>query len=77
MKTILKRLILLLFPAMIALPFGYASAEDSKKSFSQQELDQMMAPIALYPDALLSQILMASTYPGDVAEAVNLSLIHI
>lgn len=73
MKTILKRLILLLFPAMIALPFGYASAEDSKKSFSQQELDQMMAPIALYPDALLSQILMASTYPGDVAEAVNWS----
>ena len=63
----------MLFSALFALPFGYASAEDSKKSFSQQELDQMMAPIALYPDALLSQILMASTYPGDVAEAVKWS----
>jgi hypothetical protein len=66
MKTILKRLILLLFTAIFARPFESASAEDSKKSFSQQELDQMMASIALYPDALLSQILMASTYPGDV-----------
>ena len=32
-------------------------------------LDQMLAPIALYPDALLSQILMASTYPLEVIEA--------
>ena len=37
--------------------------------FSNAELDQMFAPIALYPDALLAQILMASTYPGDVADA--------
>src|SRR5690606_41089541 len=38
--------------------------------FRQEELDQMMAPLALYPDALLAQVLMASTYPGDVADAV-------
>ena len=36
-----------------------ASAQDDKK-FKPEELDQMLAPIALYPDALLSQILMAS-----------------
>lgn len=41
----------------------------SQKVFNNQQLDQMMAPVALYPDALLSQILMASTYPGDVADA--------
>ena len=35
----------------------------SRPAFTQQELDQMLAPIALYPDSLLSQILMASTYP--------------
>jgi len=34
---------------------------------------QMLAPIALYPDALLSQVLMASTYPADVAEAAKWS----
>ncbi len=36
---------------------------------SPAQLDQLLAPIALYPDALLSQILMASTYPLEVVEA--------
>src|SRR5215467_3627391 len=45
----------------------------SGKTFSQQELDELMAPIALYPDALLSQILMASTYPLEVVEAARWS----
>jgi len=51
-------------------------AEDKKKTFSQAELEQMMAPIALYPDSLLSQILMASTYPDDVQKAVKWSKSH-
>lgn len=33
------------------------------------QLDQLVAPIALYPDTLLSEVLMASTYPLDVVEA--------
>ncbi len=33
------------------------------------QLDQMLAPIALYPDSLLSQVLMASTYPLEIVEA--------
>lgn len=45
----------------------------AQPSFSQQELDQMLAPIALYPDALLSQILMASTYPIEVVQAARWS----
>ncbi|MEP7155428.1 MAG: DUF3300 domain-containing protein [Betaproteobacteria bacterium] len=40
---------------------------------SQQELDQMLAPIALYPDELLTQILMASTYPLEVVQAARWS----
>ena len=40
-------------------------------TFSQPELDQMLAPIALYPDPLLSQILMASTYPLEVVQAAR------
>lgn len=47
--------------------------EDDQPAFSQQELDQMLAPIALYPDPLLSQILMASTYPLEVVEAARWS----
>ena len=43
------------------------AAED--RVFGVEELDQMVAPIALYPDPLLAQVLMAATYPGDVADA--------
>lgn len=40
-----------------------------EKAFTQQELEQLLAPIALYPDALLAQVLMASTYPLEVVAA--------
>jgi hypothetical protein len=38
-------------------------------TFSQEELDQLVAPIALYPDALFTQVLMASTYPIEIVSA--------
>lgn len=37
--------------------------------YSAEELDSILAPIALYPDQLLTQILMASAFPDQVAEA--------
>lgn len=40
---------------------------------SQGELDSILAPVALYPDSLLSQLLMAATFPRDVAEAARWS----
>jgi len=46
-------------------------AKPPGKTFSQQDLDELMAPIALYPDALLAQVLMASTYPLEVVEAAR------
>lgn len=39
--------------------------------FSPWELDQLVAPIALYPDQLLGQVLMASTYPFEVVQAAR------
>ena len=41
----------------------------SGKTFKQEELDQLLAPVALYPDALLAQVLMASTYPLEIVQA--------
>ncbi len=38
-------------------------------TFSPEQIEQLVAPIALYPDDLVSQILMASTYPLEVIEA--------
>ena len=39
--------------------------------FTQDRLDQLVAPIALYPDSLVAQILMASTYPLEIVEAAR------
>ncbi|MFA5074140.1 MAG: DUF3300 domain-containing protein [Nitrospirota bacterium] len=38
-------------------------------SFTEQELDTLLAPIALYPDPLLAQVLPAATYPREIEEA--------
>jgi len=46
-----------------------AQSESKEKPFKQEELDQLLAPIALYPDSLLTQIFMASTYPLEVVQA--------
>jgi hypothetical protein len=52
-------------PAM-AVPAGQAPGS---QLYTPEQLDQMLAPIALYPDSLLTQILMASTYPTEIVEA--------
>jgi uncharacterized membrane protein YgcG len=48
-----------------------AQAASSPAPFKQEELEQLVAPIALYPDALLAQVLMASTYPLEVVYAAR------
>ncbi len=45
-------------------------------AFGQDQLDQLLAPIALYPDDLLAQILTASTYPLEVTAAARWSKEH-
>jgi hypothetical protein len=45
------------------------SAQAQPRHYPQAELDALLAPIALYPDPLLSQVLIAATYPDDVREA--------
>jgi hypothetical protein len=54
-------------------PPAQPTAAGDKRTFTPQELDQMLAPIALYPDALLSQVLMAASYPLEIVEAARWS----
>jgi hypothetical protein len=55
---------------LMALPPGaFAQQSGGPPVFNQEQLDQILAPIALYPDPLVSQILMASTYPLEVVQA--------
>src|SRR4051812_19570691 len=50
-----------------------AYAQSASKAFKPEELDQILAPIALYPDSLLAQILMACGYPLEIVEAARWS----
>jgi Protein of unknown function (DUF3300)/Chaperone of endosialidase len=62
--------------AATGCPIGTVCAQDQTESTPPQQqlldaaqLDQLVAPIALYPDPLLAQVLMASTYPLEVVQA--------
>jgi hypothetical protein len=70
MKSFLKSLLAGLLAVTLTGPVAVAQ---ERPAFSEEELDQMLAPIALYPDSLLSQILMASTYPLEVVQAARWS----
>ena len=48
-----------------------AVAGQTSNMYSAEELDSILAPIALYPDQLLTQILMASAFPDQVGEAAQ------
>ena len=56
-------------PAAAPAAAPAASAAPAAKPFKQEELASLVAPIALYPDQVIAQILMASTYPLEVVEA--------
>jgi hypothetical protein len=54
--------------ALLSIQAGESNASPAYV-YTDQELDNLLAPIALYPDPLLAQMLPASTYPAEVADA--------
>jgi uncharacterized protein DUF3300 len=56
-------------PAQPAPPPAEGGAEKPAPKLSAEQLEALVAPIALYPDPLLSQSLMASTYPLEIVQA--------
>lgn len=68
-KSFAKALAVFLTFLLLVPQAVVAQSESKEKPFKQEELDQLLAPIALYPDSLVAQILMASTYPLEVVQA--------
>ena len=68
-QTLRRTLSCLLVVFLAAPPLLIAQQPARAPVFKQEELDQILAPIALYPDSLVAQILMASTYPLEVVQA--------
>jgi Protein of unknown function (DUF3300) len=81
MNMKLSKQVLVVFLSSLLVQFtaqagAYNSTGQSSKpptvsgtQLSPQELQQLVAPIALYPDTLVAQILAASTYPTEIVEA--------
>jgi hypothetical protein len=63
----MKGWIALLLASMLAL--WQAPAQSQARAYSQAELDALLAPVALYPDSVLSHILVAATRPDDLRQA--------
>jgi hypothetical protein len=77
-ETFLRIIVVIFLCVNLAVPPGLmaqgAKEEPAKQegsSFRPEEIDQMLAPIALYPDSLLAQVLTASTYPLEIVQAAR------
>jgi len=62
-------IIIAIFLSQVPLAGAQEMPPQAAPVYSEEQLDQMLAPIALYPDPLVAQILMAATYPLEVVEA--------
>lgn len=65
----LKHLIYLVMLTFSLSLTSWSAMAETDVDFTAAELDQMLAPIALYPDTVLSHVLIASTYPLEVVQA--------
>jgi len=77
---VIRRTAAVICALLVALPFSMAQTpadpvssvpdtQTGQTPLSPQELENLVAPIALYPDPLLGQVLAASTYPLEIVEA--------
>src|SRR5436190_4548579 len=67
-----RRLVACLLAGIAAVPLpALAQQAPASAVFKAEEIEQLVAPIALHPDPLLAQILMAATYPLEVVQAAR------
>jgi len=81
MQQLRHRTFLAVLPLLLAIPCAghaqpvqaptqaEAQAALNPTPFTPAQLDQILAPIALYPDQLLTELLMAATFPQQVIDA--------
>jgi len=77
-RNVLARCLLIALAVLLAappVPGAQPPAADARP-FKPQELEQIVAPIALYPDPLVAHIMMASTYPLEVIQAARFAKAH-
>ena len=81
MPSVLRLVAFAVFAVLSWLPASHAQAPAKpplraprrRRCSTPEEIEQLVAPIALYPDPLVAQILMASTYPLEIVSAARWS----
>jgi uncharacterized membrane protein len=69
---ILRKIVAAVVAVVLVIPATLLAQEQPRPiPFSTAELEQLAAPVALYPDPLLAQVLMAATYPVEVVQAAR------
>jgi len=79
MRTFRQTLAVLVSWCLLSVQLGMAQTPPQPPQAAQQnaeQLQQLVAPIALYPDALIAQILPAATYPEQIVEAQQFMQAH-
>jgi hypothetical protein len=61
----------LLFCVTVCAPLLECQDQTAESAFSPDQLDNLLAPVALYPDPLLAQLLVAATYPDEIDQAAR------
>ena len=70
-KTTSRRVVAVLMLLSLAGLFAATAPAQAPPAFPPQQLDQLVSRIALYPDPLLSQVLAAATFPGEIPDAAR------
>ncbi|MEH8016862.1 DUF3300 domain-containing protein [Rheinheimera muenzenbergensis] len=65
----MKHLMLKLTQVLAICTLLLSQSVQASNNITQAELDQMLAPVALYPDTVLTHVLIAATYPLEVVQA--------
>jgi len=75
-ETVFRIFLVMFLCVNLAVPPGLMAQEanqgtEEKSAFRPEEIEQMVAPIALYPDSLLAQVLTATTYPLEIVQVAR------
>lgn len=69
---ILRKIVAAVVAVVLTIPATLLAQEPPRPiPFSNAELEQLAAPVALYPDPLLAQVMMAATYPVEIVQAAR------
>ena len=71
MRAVFWAALLLVPMAQLLLAQQPPELPPPNQALTPDQLDDLVAPVALYPDPLVSQILVASTYPLELVQALQ------